>query len=322
MMIWTRRLLVVSCSATVSAISTDLVAQINARTVDPADPNGLNLFRDALQAAGLLDGYLSNTTVEYTILAPSNAAIQASPEFQLYLQGTNETIPRWNHHLRQALQQHIIDGLFNDTDIFDLQTSELLSHQDPIAINQLDLLIQSGQIVENNIVATNGIIHVIDKVIKTVFMSQSFSQLELQTEYGPDRLGRTAITDVVDFTGSREVLNQIRPEGQTFIGCRIRAFNRLEEYLPQTSYGAPLVIQGEFLNASLKNETIDNFIRYSLIPRNFYYEDVPDNFEELIFSENHCSHMWVTKRKGELCFNNGCVVHDEGPFRTFLASNG
>jgi hypothetical protein len=126
----------------------------------------------------------------------------------------------------------------------------------------------------------------------------------------------------VDFVGARSELSQYRSEGQTFVGCRIRAFNRLEEYLPQTINESPKgVIEGEFLNATFKAETIRNFIQYSIIPKNYYLEDMEEGFAELTVPLPKCGHMWVTKRDGRLCFNNGCVVETPDP-RQYLASNG
>jgi hypothetical protein len=138
---------------------------------------------------------------------------------------------------------------------------------------------------------------------------------------GPDELGRVALTDVVDFVDARSELSQYRSEGQTFVGCRIRAFNRLDEYLPQTINESYNVTYGEFLNETFQAETIRNFIQYSIIPKNYYLDDMAEGFAELTVPLPKCGHMWVTKRDGRLCFNNGCVVETPDP-RQYLASNG
>lgn len=292
--------------------------------IDSSDDEGLSLFRDALRAVGMLEAVLGDASQEMTVFAPNNAAIRASSLFQLYMTGLDEQpYPRWHHNLRAALSQHIVPNQkLSYNDIFNLQVSELPSMRDSILVNQILFTIQNGKIVEQDVVATNGVLHVVDTLIKAQFYDQPFSMLELQPELGPDELNRTALTDVTDFVGGRAVLNAIRESGTTFVGCRIRAFNRLEEYLPQTINGSPKgVILGEFLNETFRAETIENFLQYSQIAKNYYRADMEDNYEELVTPVPGCGHMWITKKDGRLCFNNGCVISTPDP-REFLASNG
>lgn len=321
-----RHLLLISlCVFFRTALSQDtLASRVVARTGNDTDPNSLSFFHNALKATGLLDALLGNATRSFTVFAPTNAAVAASPQFQLYMTGMDEQpAPRWRYNLIAALQQHILpDVALNSSAIFDLQVTELKTLRDPITVSQFEKHVQGAGITESDVIALNGVLHVVNKIIEAKFYTESFAAIELQIELGPDELGRTALTDVVDFLGEREELNAIREEGTTFLGCRIRAFNRIEDYLPQTINGSPNgVIQGEFLNDTFKNETIRNFIEYSMIPKNYYNEDIKDGFMELTVPVPQCGHMWVTKTAGILCFNNGCVVETPAP-REYLASNG
>lgn len=316
-------LVLLLCGILVQAQNT-LVSKINARTADGTSPESLTLFRDALQAVGMLDGLLSNATGVFTVFAPTNAAIKASPQMQLYMLGMDEKpSPRWKYNLIAALRQHIVpDVRLNSSDIFDLQVTELASLLDPIAVSQFSKTVQGAALIESDVIASNGVLQVVSSVIRAKFFDESFAQLELQSELGPDDLQRVALTDVVDFVGAREKLNVVRDTGTTFLGCRIRAFNRLDEYLPQTINGSPDgVIKGEFLNETNKIETIHNLIDFSTVPKNYYNEDIVNNFEELTLPLPNCGHMWVTKNDGMLCFNNGCVVETPDP-REYIASNG
>jgi uncharacterized surface protein with fasciclin (FAS1) repeats len=299
-----------------------LVAKINERTDDETDGTSLSIFRDALLSVDMLDTLLGNLSRSFTVFAPTNDAIKASPTMQLYLQGVNETVPRWHRHLVAALRHHIVpDFIFNKTDIFNSQRVELMSIHETINVGQFDQTVQGAGLIESDIVSSNGVLHTVNKVLAPKYFSETFSQLELQVELGPDDKGRVALTDVVDFVKGREILNQVRNEGTTFLGCRIRAFNRLDDYLPQTINGSPEVIYGEFLNDTYKNETIHNFIQYSMIPKNYYLTDIPNGFSELTVPVPQCGHMWVTKKDNVLCFNNGCVVETPDP-REYIASNG
>jgi hypothetical protein len=162
-------------------------------------------------------------------------------------------------------------------------------------------------------------------VVRGQTTQQTLAALELQLEFGPDSLGRTSLVDVVDFTASRGLFDQFYPEGLTQIGCRIRAFNRIDDYLLQTinEAEATSVIDAEFLNASMINETIAYFIEYNLIKKNLYMDDFLLGYQELIFPSNACAHMWITYTAARgLCFNDACLVSDETGLRNFSASNG
>lgn len=324
-----KRFLVLTLLSTVRVQSEhpgNIVEKINIRSVDDQEPDSLSLFRDALRATNMLDAFLGNHDAKFTVFAPTNRAFWDSTQFQLYMEGLDEKpLPRWHQNLKHALQQHIVADLaLNFTDIFDLQRDDLTSLRDSIPINQFEFMLQDANVTEADIQSTNGVLMVIDKVLRPNFFSESFAQLELLSEYGPDKLNRTSLVDVVDHVGARELLNRVSHDGLTFVGCRIRAFNRLPEYLPQAVNESPNgVIDGEFLNSTFKEETIINFLQYSMIPKNYYNEDIPDDnkFVELIVPMANCGHMWVTKRNGELCFNNGCVVH-EPDWLEYSAMNG
>lgn len=311
------------CSLLYTVTANSIADQIDARTTGDDDPDSLSLFRDALQATGMFEQVLGHAGRKLTVFAPTNSAIKASPQFQLYMKGIDEKPnPRWHHNLRAAVRQHVLDQQeLSKADIFDLQKTKLQSLRDEIVINQLREEVQTATITEADISTSNGVLHIVNHVIKAKFFDQSFAQLELQPEYGPDHLNRVALTDVADFVGNRDELNVVLESGTTFVGCRIRAFNRLEEYLPQTINYSKNVTWGEFLNSSFTEETTRNFIEYSMIPKNYYREDIPNGFMELTVPKPNCGHMWVTKRNDQLCFNDGCVVATPNP-REFVASNG
>jgi uncharacterized surface protein with fasciclin (FAS1) repeats len=299
-----------------------LVPRINAYTDDPTDPDGLSLFRDALQATEMFEQVLGDKNRNFTVFAPTNAAINASGLFRMYLDGLDDKPPRWHVQLKQVVMMHIIpDKKFTVDRLFNKKITSLDTMLHNLTVSQWDQHVGGAAIVEGDIYALNGRLHLVDKVIMADFMQNSFSNLELQSEFGPDDLNRTSLVDVIDHVEAREALNQFRPEGQTFVGCRIRAFNRMEEYLPQTINNSTTVKDGELMDPNFKNETYHNFILYNIIPQNFYMQDMRNGFLELTVPIANCGHMWVTYNNDELCFNNGCVV-TEPTVRQFMASNG
>ena len=220
------------------------------------------------------------------------------------------------------LLHHVVAGqrLTQDA-IFDTTKTEIPSLSGGvIRITQFNKQIEAATLIVSDVEASNGILHVVDKVFP--LFDSSFAQLEKQPEYGPDALDRVSLVDVVDFVNGRGVLDRVYETGATFAGCRVRAFNRMGlDYLTQTINGAQDVKTGELLNETRKDETIRDFLEYSLLDQNFVLEDIPNGYVELVRPVAGCAHMFVTKRNGQLCFNDGCVVATPDP-RTYLSSNG
>jgi uncharacterized surface protein with fasciclin (FAS1) repeats len=284
----------------------------------------LTLFRDFLDQAGLLETILDDTTQQLTVFAPDNHAMENNRNIQLYSQGMDETPPRWYHTILSTCQNHMAESqILNFDQIFDQVRTEITSMHDTWPVSQFTLQVGGVEIETANLVASNGILHVTRGVIAPQFYSQTFAQLELQEEFGPDHLNRISMVDVVDnIPGARQLLATSRDTGLTYAGCRIRAFNRMGlDYLPQTINGGQFVKENELMNASFAEQSLHNFVEYQLIPHNYYLPDIEENFEQLVMPINKCSHIWITNRVGKLCFNDACIVRTPDP-RWFLASNG
>ena len=293
----------------------------------------LSMFKDALMRSGLLEGILAITQghaneehTSYTVLAPTNDVISQHTYFSTYMEGIHENPPRWKHHLLRSARHHILDDIsMTSEELFDNQYDVHYSLEAPIEVSHFFGRIGGAQIVEADIQASNGYLHIIDAVIEPPLMDHSFAALTEQPEYGPDWLDRVSLKTIVDFVDGYDVYNQLTPIGQTHVGCRIRALNRIGLfYLPQCiNGGAPTTIKySEFLNETWKDRTIHDFLEYTLIDGLYYNIDIPNRHFELIRAANNCSDMWVSKSaSGKLCFNDGCVVETPDS-REYFASNG
>jgi uncharacterized surface protein with fasciclin (FAS1) repeats len=287
------------------------------------DRPDLTRFRSALDALGLLNELLDDETQSFTVFAPSDSAIDDSFLFNYYFSGMyDKPNPKWHYHLQAAVHNAIVPGPgLKKGQIFNNQISELLSLQDPLLISQFLGRVGGAPIETADIDASNGVLHVVSMVMQPEFFDHTFADLELQSEFGPDQQGRVSLVDVVDFSGSRNEFTRIREDGTTQVGCRTRAFNKMGlDYLTQTINGSPNVKFGELMNATRRNETYDE-MTYSLIPKNYYVEDLPPGFFELVMPVNECAHMWVSKHDGVLVFNNGRTIATPDE-RKFIASNG
>mmetsp|Transcript_1548 Transcript_1548/g.3358 ORF Transcript_1548/g.3358 Transcript_1548/m.3358 type:complete len:740 (-) Transcript_1548:97-2316(-) len=286
--------------------------------------DNLSMFRASLSAVRWLEEELDDPTKQYTVFAPTDQAIQASAFWKMYMQGMDEQPVRWNYHLLHTCMNHIVENqVVSASELFDGTINHIFSLEDSLVVTHTNQLIGGARMISPNLNAANGIVHVIDKVLNPDFYAQSLSNLQRQTEFGPDWLDRVSLLTIVEFTNSLNYFEKLVPEGQTQVGCRIRALNRIGLfYLPKTINRSPEIKFGEFLNASFTDETIHNLIEYSLIHKNYYRKDMPDHYMEWIMSANGCSHILVTTgATGRLCFNDGCQVATPKP-REFISSNG
>lgn len=284
-----------------------------------------------LEETGIFEEFLQDENRQFTLLAPTNAALQADERVASYLVGVDEVRPLWLGHLYGVMANHIIaDEALTFDDIFDASRTSLDSMRDPILVSQVEGTLSDRDItiVAKDVIATNGVLHIIDGVLPPEFFNNTFRNLELQPEFGPDALEppRMSLQSVTDFIGARDFFDDFRPNGLTQLGCRIRAFvdrNMGQDYLEQTINDSDTVQEGEFLNETRKDETVEQFLRYSMLPYNFYADSIPRFYQELVTPLNDCGHMWITSKDGKICFNDGCIVQEPNkPRREFLAANG
>ena len=118
------------------------------------------LLEAAVVAAGLVDAL--NAEGPFTVFAPTDAAITAladafgvTPEILL-------TLPQ----LGELLQYHVVAGLALSTDLSDGQTlTTLLGEDVTVTITADGVFINDAQVVLADLLADNGVVHVIDAVL-------------------------------------------------------------------------------------------------------------------------------------------------------------
>lgn len=121
--------------------------------------DGLSTFVKALEAADLtatLDG-----DGPYTVFAPSDDAFAALPE------GTLESLlaPENKDQLVELLSYHVVPGKMISADITDGKSPTV--HGDDVEITVADsgVKVNEASVVTADIEATNGVIHIVDKVV-------------------------------------------------------------------------------------------------------------------------------------------------------------
>jgi uncharacterized surface protein with fasciclin (FAS1) repeats len=130
------------------------------------DNADLSVLGDAVIAAGLVQTFQNNTS--YTLFAPNNAAfVAALAELNL----TKEQLFADKALLTTVLTYHLLPGKINFADI--LLNTPLKTVQgatlkvDNIAgvLTITDGRSRTSRIIQNNLDARNGVVHVVDKVL-------------------------------------------------------------------------------------------------------------------------------------------------------------
>lgn len=119
-----------------------------------------NTLAAALTAAGLVETLQGNGP--FTVFAPTDAAFAALPE------GTVESLlkPENIDQLRAVLTYHVVAGAVFAKDVISLDEATSVQG-DTIEISLADggVKVDDANVIKTDVRASNGVIHVIDKVI-------------------------------------------------------------------------------------------------------------------------------------------------------------
>ena len=145
-----------------AGMSQDAAQQTQGDIVDTAVSAGkFNTLVAAVQAADLVDVLKSDGP--FTVFAPTDEAFAALPA------GTVESLllPENKDQLVSILTYHVVPGAVMAKDVMNKQTSATTVEGSAVRINALQggVKVEGANVVTADIVADNGVIHVIDKVI-------------------------------------------------------------------------------------------------------------------------------------------------------------
>jgi uncharacterized surface protein with fasciclin (FAS1) repeats len=111
----------------------------------------------ALQAAGLIDTLKGQGP--FTVFAPTDAAFAKLPA------GTLEALLKDKAKLTKILTYHVVPGKVTAAEVMKLTTAKTVEG-DSITISTKDgVRVDNANVTTTDIMATNGVIHVIDSVI-------------------------------------------------------------------------------------------------------------------------------------------------------------
>jgi uncharacterized surface protein with fasciclin (FAS1) repeats len=119
-----------------------------------------NTLVAAVKAAGLAD--ILQNDGPFTVFAPTDAAFAKLPR------GAIEALLADNDKLKAVLTYHVVPGSLMASDIVKMGAGEIETvHGAPVQVTLRDgkVFVDGAKVVSTNIIASNGIIHVIDAVI-------------------------------------------------------------------------------------------------------------------------------------------------------------
>jgi len=119
-----------------------------------------NTLAKALEAAGLVDAL--KAPGPFTVFAPTDEAFSRLPA------GTLEDLlkPENRDKLRSILTYHVVSGRFMSSEVVKLRSAKTLNGQSVrIRARGGKVQVDDANVIKADIEASNGVIHVIDKVI-------------------------------------------------------------------------------------------------------------------------------------------------------------
>ncbi|WP_407356357.1 fasciclin domain-containing protein [Methanolobus sp. WCC5] len=119
----------------------------------------------AVQAAGLEETLTDEGP--FTVFAPTDAAFEALPE------GTLDALLADEEALAAVLTYHVIAGEYMAGDITGMTSLETVQGEElTISVSNGNVMVNDANVVQADIEASNGVIHVIDKVILPPSMTE------------------------------------------------------------------------------------------------------------------------------------------------------
>lgn len=155
-----RKLIALSCGAVMATTIaiTSHAGSMSKDIVDTAVSAGsFNTLATALTEAGLVDTLKGEGP--YTVFAPTDEAFAKLPKEQL------DSILADKELLTAILTYHVVPGKVMASDVAALESAETVQGQSVNINTSSGVMINSAKVVQADIEASNGVIHVIDTVL-------------------------------------------------------------------------------------------------------------------------------------------------------------
>jgi len=152
---------VASFALILSVLASVLPAAAGSGTKDIVDTAvAFNTLTTALQAAGLADTLKGKGP--FTVFAPTDEAFSKLPA------STVESLlkPENKEKLKAILLYHVVSGEVTAAQVLKLSSAKAINGQDlKLMVNDGTVMVNDARVVKADVLASNGVIHVIDTVL-------------------------------------------------------------------------------------------------------------------------------------------------------------
>lgn len=241
-----------------------------------ANRNDIDSFNELLNAAGFSSGILRSVGFDGTVLAPNDSAFEAVP-LGLY---TSLLDSEWSDHVTCFVSYHIVEGSFMASQLTDgaeLTTLDgnilTVSGANPIQISQ-------ASIVEDDIVASNGVAHILNAVLMPACASENiYQQLSANEDYST-MAGLIETAGLVDMISTTAPITVFAPTNQAWLDMGDRFIASLSEPENLTFLQALLmnhIVPGNWYESRLLSD--ESFtLQTTLDTTVFFYNESTTNF--------------------------------------------
>ena len=142
---------------TVTAMTVSVSAQDETIVDIAAGNEDFSILVALVEAAGLSDVLAGEGP--FTVFAPTNEAFEALPDFVRDYVIANPEL------LTSILSYHVLDGAVMAADVSDMMAATVEGSELTVAVTDMGVTVDQAYVTEADIVASNGVIHVIDSVL-------------------------------------------------------------------------------------------------------------------------------------------------------------
>lgn len=140
-----------------SIAQSETTSKSQSNIVDTAVAGGFTTLVTALQAAGLEETLKGQGP--FTVFAPTDAAFAKIPPAEL------DALLKDKEALTKVLTYHVVPGKVMAADVAKLRSAKTVQGQSVTIDTRKGVKVDEAKVLKTDIVASNGVIHVIDSVI-------------------------------------------------------------------------------------------------------------------------------------------------------------
>lgn len=265
-----------------------------------ANRGDLDPFNELLDASGFSSGILRNVGSELTVFAPSDDAFQSfpAPLFAALLDS------EWSDHTTCFVSYHTVDGIFLARDLSDGMELDTLNDEDTLTVSGANpILINDATIIEADVLASNGVAHVLDAVLMPPCVTQNiYQQLTANQNYSilSDLLQKAGLTEVVSTTAP---ITLFAPPDQAWQDMGERFIERLSD--PENLI---------FLKAFLMNHVISgNWYSSRLDSDSSFTLQTTQGTTAFFFTENSVNYITNSEIAATDTLASNGVIHSVNP---------